>query len=261
MVAQEHRRSALLRLLAEPVRAEHRPCEGCAVICQCRRQTRTCACGCTPECFYVPTALSRDPGGRPLDRAYVSLIYQLTTIRVFSPFWPTPDHYCRRPTAASIGVLLRTSSLEYADLLAHHIAYLSASGSLSAIWRVSVAAHISGSDATTFSIEPANARRSIARLGRDLGSIADSLASRLHELARVRLFRLAQGLEGTQRSAKLSRREQEVLALFVAGLGVPTIAERLFVSLHTVRNHLKHIYSKYEVTSQRELRELFASEA
>lgn len=207
----------------------------------------------------MPTALSRDPGGRPIARVYVGLIYELTTLRLFTPFWPTPDHYCRGPTTDSIEVLFRTSSIEFVDLLAHHIAYLSASGRLSTAWRVSVAAHIAGADATTFAIEPARSQH-LTRLEHDLGAISDSLRSRMLELARVRLFRLTQELEGTRHSAKLSKREQEVLALFVAGLSVDTITKRLFISLHTTRNHLKHICSKYGVTSQRELRELFASE-
>lgn len=51
----------------------------------------------------------------------------------------------------------------------------------------------------------------------------------------------------------LSKREREVLARLVEGQRVPTIAERLFISQHTVRNHLKSIFRKLGVGSQAEL--------
>ena len=51
----------------------------------------------------------------------------------------------------------------------------------------------------------------------------------------------------------LSPREAEVLSLLVAGDRVPTIAERLHISQHTVRNHLKSMYRKLDVGTQSEL--------
>lgn len=53
----------------------------------------------------------------------------------------------------------------------------------------------------------------------------------------------------------LSPREEDVLRLFVAGSSVFTMAERLSISPHTVRNHLKSLFRKYGVSSQQELRE------
>ncbi len=58
---------------------------------------------------------------------------------------------------------------------------------------------------------------------------------------------------GHPRLASLSNREREVLMHLVAGERVPTIAGKLFISPHTVRNHLKSIYSKLQVHSQSEL--------
>ena len=51
----------------------------------------------------------------------------------------------------------------------------------------------------------------------------------------------------------LSPRESEVLAVLVAGDRVPTIAKRLHISQHTVRNHLKSMFRKLEVGNQSEL--------
>lgn len=55
---------------------------------------------------------------------------------------------------------------------------------------------------------------------------------------------------------RLSRREWEVLEHLLRGRRVPTIAEQLFVSQNTVRNHLKSIFRKLGVSSQAELLEL-----
>lgn len=51
----------------------------------------------------------------------------------------------------------------------------------------------------------------------------------------------------------LSKRERDVLARLVDGDRVPAIADNLFISPHTVRNHLKSIFRKLEVSSQSEL--------
>ena len=54
----------------------------------------------------------------------------------------------------------------------------------------------------------------------------------------------------------LSEREGEVLSHLMAGSRVATIAEKLFISPHTVRNHLKAIFRKVGVSSQNELIEM-----
>lgn len=53
--------------------------------------------------------------------------------------------------------------------------------------------------------------------------------------------------------AEISRREAEVLELLVHGDRVPAIAEQLFISEHTVRNHLKSMFRKTGTSSQSEL--------
>ena len=52
---------------------------------------------------------------------------------------------------------------------------------------------------------------------------------------------------------ELTARENEVLQLLLNGLRVSLIARELFVSEHTVRNHLKSIFRKLDVHSQVEL--------
>lgn len=54
---------------------------------------------------------------------------------------------------------------------------------------------------------------------------------------------------------ELSRREREVLLSLADGNRVATIARSLFISPHTVRNHLKSVFAKLGVGSQVELLE------
>ncbi len=69
----------------------------------------------------------------------------------------------------------------------------------------------------------------------------------------------------TSDESGLSRREQEVLALLASGNSVDAISSKLFISRHTVRNHLKSVYRKLGVRSQiaaaRRYRELRPDEA
>lgn len=50
----------------------------------------------------------------------------------------------------------------------------------------------------------------------------------------------------------LSAREQEVLNLLVEGYSYKLIADRLYISMDTVRSHIKKIYEKLQVNSKSE---------
>jgi len=52
---------------------------------------------------------------------------------------------------------------------------------------------------------------------------------------------------------ELSRREREVLVLVLRGNSVEEMARSLFISHHTVRDHLKSLYAKTGTTSRAEL--------
>ncbi len=52
--------------------------------------------------------------------------------------------------------------------------------------------------------------------------------------------------------AALSAREQEVLEFLIEGHGTRNIADRLYVSVNTVRFHLRNIYKKLHVNSRAE---------
>jgi DNA-binding CsgD family transcriptional regulator/PAS domain-containing protein len=56
-------------------------------------------------------------------------------------------------------------------------------------------------------------------------------------------------------TASLTSREQEILEQILRGLRVATIATKMFLSEHTVRNHLKSIHRKLGMHSTAEIRE------
>jgi DNA-binding CsgD family transcriptional regulator len=57
----------------------------------------------------------------------------------------------------------------------------------------------------------------------------------------------------------LSRRERQVVAALLQALDTRTVSERLFISQHTVQDHLKSIFERVGVHSRRELRAAFSS--
>lgn len=100
-------------------------------------------------------------------------------------------------------------------------------------------------------------RREIEEAQRDLGS----------ERYRDALRRVATILEEVEGEAPraprfpalggLSQREQEVVRALLESGRVPGIARSLYISPHTVRNHLKSAFRKLGVSSQAELIERF----
>ncbi|MDR6338132.1 DNA-binding NarL/FixJ family response regulator [Filimonas zeae] len=57
---------------------------------------------------------------------------------------------------------------------------------------------------------------------------------------------------GNTESFNLSAREKEVLNLLVEGFSYKLIADKLFISMDTVRSHIKKIYEKLHVNSKSE---------
>ena len=55
----------------------------------------------------------------------------------------------------------------------------------------------------------------------------------------------------------LSDREREVLELLVVGHGADAVSEKLVISYHTARTHVRNIYKKLDIHSQRELLEAY----
>jgi DNA-binding NarL/FixJ family response regulator len=49
---------------------------------------------------------------------------------------------------------------------------------------------------------------------------------------------------------RITRREQEIIELILAGKGNNEIADTLYISLSTVKQHIQNIYNKAEVNSR-----------
>ena len=56
----------------------------------------------------------------------------------------------------------------------------------------------------------------------------------------------------TSTNYQLTEREKEILQLLTTGMPMPRIAEKIFLSYHTVRDHVKSIYQKLHVASATE---------
>ena len=52
---------------------------------------------------------------------------------------------------------------------------------------------------------------------------------------------------------ELTPRERDIVGLVLLGYPTAKIAERLELSVHTVKNHKKRMYSKLDITTEREL--------
>ncbi len=68
----------------------------------------------------------------------------------------------------------------------------------------------------------------------------------------INVFQQTQGKQKEEQDAQLSAREREVLILLAEGNNYQEIADRIFVSVDTVRHHIKNIYRKLHVHSQSE---------
>ena len=69
----------------------------------------------------------------------------------------------------------------------------------------------------------------------------------------IQVLKMVSGAHhGPRQDFELSVREQDVLELLVEGYSYKLIADKLFISLDTVRSHIKRIYEKLRVNSKSE---------
>lgn len=70
----------------------------------------------------------------------------------------------------------------------------------------------------------------------------------------VQFNKLKEGKENTLTKASLNEREIEVITLISEGLSNTEIADKLFISVNTVKYHIKNLYNKLEIRSRQEAR-------
>ena len=58
--------------------------------------------------------------------------------------------------------------------------------------------------------------------------------------------------DSTKKLEKLTDREQEILSLLASGYMYKEIADELFISMDTVKTHIRHIYEKLQVRTRTE---------
>ncbi|HRP33636.1 MAG TPA: response regulator transcription factor [Agriterribacter sp.] len=71
-------------------------------------------------------------------------------------------------------------------------------------------------------------------------------------IARMIISGMQENPKGPAKDYQLTQREKEILQLLAKGNSFKIIAAELFISIDTVRTHIKHIYDKLHVRSQGE---------
>lgn len=66
----------------------------------------------------------------------------------------------------------------------------------------------------------------------------------------AKVLRMFRDFVPAQNEYNLSAREKEILILLVEGLSKKQIAEKIFLSYHTIDSHIRNIYEKLEVHSR-----------
>ena len=68
----------------------------------------------------------------------------------------------------------------------------------------------------------------------------------------MKVLKMEQSSSATTESFNLSDREKEILACLVKGMSYKLIADACFISIDTVRGHIRNIYEKLHVHSKGE---------
>jgi DNA-binding NarL/FixJ family response regulator len=113
-------------------------------------------------------------------------------------------------------------------------------------------------DASVFAAMPAGARgyhlkgASQTEFVRAIRAVANGEAIFGPAVARRLLgfFAAPKPPAGDQLFPDLTERETEILTLIAQGFGNPEIADRLFISLKTVRNHVSNVFAKLQVADR-----------
>ncbi len=100
----------------------------------------------------------------------------------------------------------------------------------------------------------------LSQLGQRLYAVSlTTFNADIHSSRRLNLLRLSRVIDKKLKiyrnldKAGLSCRELEIATLIYQGISAQNISEQLNLSYHTIRNHIKHIYSKLGVSTRSEM--------
>lgn len=85
-----------------------------------------------------------------------------------------------------------------------------------------------------------------------------SIISHYISLTAPKYLNFNQARELNRLVSNLSRRETEIFSLLASGAKNTEIADKLFISVHTVKSHVRQILKKLSVTSRKEVHALMA---
>jgi len=258
--------AAVLRLAGlDLLRPGDRPCSGCVRPCSCRRQSPACACSCTPDCEAAPGHLLRGAHAGEIASS-LPLAFAVAAIA-----------RGRMRPAELDGTDVRLWVLPVvAGLLATALTEAAREAALPGRWELVVATPDGAACREGLWVTlrrrgdaPPIDEDEYARLAGALGAplrraaraAADELCRRVVDDGRgadCDLMDLARAVPGV---VHLTRRERQTFSLFLQGYSVASIGQIMGISPFTVRNHLKNLFPKLEVESQKDLREVFAARA
>jgi DNA-binding CsgD family transcriptional regulator len=92
-----------------------------------------------------------------------------------------------------------------------------------------------------------------------VGALWDSLSNSPADYKRERPMPTTPGLVHAVGPVPLSGRERQIVMLAASGMASKDIAQRLYLSVRTVDNHLHHAYTKLGVTSRAGLAQALGS--
>ena len=176
-------------------------------------------------------------------------------------FTPPPDREAAKPSTT--GVIVLNADLRVVDTTAGARAWIGAfpAAGLFAAWGM-LPATIYPVATRARAGKAATGAHALERMtdGRWVMVEAAPLEERAHGEIAVTL-RDATPRETFDRHCRiygLSPRERELVAALLAGLDTRAVTERLFISRHTVQDHLKSVFEKMSIHSRREMLAMFS---
>lgn len=186
----ESARAELEQLIAQPTAQQLRPCPGCQLPCNAD-QPWQCASNCNASCENAPQALSSEPELHPIESAVISIVFEITTLRLIQPCWSCEGHLDGRGELWKLPqISFYSASALYPMLINNHINRLKYNNLLNYPWMVTMVDY-GQTWSPTYQIEPSlNQTREgldLQLMQNDLQRIGENMANCIKDEARLML--------------------------------------------------------------------------